>query len=281
MPVAHQLLRHGKTDMRPEVQLSSLEDGSCVVFHVVVSTDQYPPTYLQKVSDECISFYAAPLLSQLGPGVHVWSAGWALAKFFMWRELNASCGGSCAGQTVLELGAGTGIVGLTLAQLGAQVTLTDFEPSVLDLLRLNVAVNCLGFGVESSYLVGEQNLIVAADVLYNDPHGQLFAQTIDAHVRVASATEVYLAYLHRDSDDQLDFFSAVLEMGFRLERFEDKHGNSLGASKGDALSAYDSGSFVVMPAATIPDSGRQALISDGNSENIQIFRITRPSVGVI
>ena len=41
------------------------------------------------------------------------------------------------------MGAGVGLVGLTLAKLGALVTLTD-KPALLGLLRGNVAKNWLG-----------------------------------------------------------------------------------------------------------------------------------------
>ena len=45
------------------------------------------------------------------------------------------------GKAVLELGAGTGLPGIVAAGLGARVVLTDFEESVLDLCRRNVARN--------------------------------------------------------------------------------------------------------------------------------------------
>lgn len=77
--------------------------------------------------------------SGLGTGLTVWDGAVVLSKFLE-TEANA---GACriAGRTVLELGAGTGVVGLAAAALGAQrVILTD-QAYTLDNLRATVARN--------------------------------------------------------------------------------------------------------------------------------------------
>jgi hypothetical protein len=43
--------------------------------------------------------------------------------------------------TALDIGAGSGLVGLALGLLGAAVTLTDYEPAVVEQLAANVALN--------------------------------------------------------------------------------------------------------------------------------------------
>ena len=76
---------------------------------------------------------------ELGPadGLHttVWEAAIAFYCFALSKHAP-----SFAGKRVLELGAGTGLVGLTLAALGAEVVLTDL-PDAMPLLRHNVQHN--------------------------------------------------------------------------------------------------------------------------------------------
>merc|ERR1712238_648988 len=123
--------------------------------------------------------------------------------------------------------------------------------------------------------MGNYDVIVAADVLYNDPHGQLLATTLDVLVPKGSGTEVFLAYLQRDNEDQLDFFVAMFQMGFCLERFQDELGNAVA---GDSLSAYDCGSFVrLVPEAFFDPPGQATLRLDDVAETVQIFRVMRPT----
>ena len=76
---------------------------------------------------------------ELGPadGLHttVWEAAIAFYCFALSNQAPAF-----AGKRVLELGAGTGLVGLTLAAFGADVVLTDL-PDAMPLLRHNVSHN--------------------------------------------------------------------------------------------------------------------------------------------
>eukprot|EP00927_Polykrikos_kofoidii_P075008 TRINITY_DN71063_c0_g1_i1.p1 TRINITY_DN71063_c0_g1~~TRINITY_DN71063_c0_g1_i1.p1 ORF type:complete len:279 (-),score=43.66 TRINITY_DN71063_c0_g1_i1:134-970(-) len=70
-----------------------------------------------------------------GVGATVWDAGLVLAKYL---ECCAGRGDFGGGRVWVELGAGTGIVGLVAAQLGARVAFTDRRMS-LPLLRHNVS----------------------------------------------------------------------------------------------------------------------------------------------
>ncbi|KAG7246474.1 hypothetical protein CRUP_017229, partial [Coryphaenoides rupestris] len=69
-------------------------------------------------------------------GCVVWDAAIVLAKYF-----EAECfQNRWANARVLELGAGTGVVGLMAAALGAHVTVTDLE-DLQTLLRVNIQEN--------------------------------------------------------------------------------------------------------------------------------------------
>ncbi|KAI7839127.1 hypothetical protein COHA_007130 [Chlorella ohadii] len=107
-------------------------------------------------------------------GLDVWPASIALCRYL------ANHPEVVAGQQVVELGAGMGLVGLLCAALGAQhVLLTDYEPQVLAHLDKNAALNGLQKRCASLRLdwrqpaaslaqqqQGNWHRIVAADVLY-------------------------------------------------------------------------------------------------------------------
>ena len=68
-------------------------------------------------------------------GSCVWTAAIAFSKF-----LEHHYGNSLQGRRCIELGSGTGLVGITAAALGAEVVLTDLE-HIVARLRENVSLN--------------------------------------------------------------------------------------------------------------------------------------------
>ncbi|XP_043837043.1 protein-lysine methyltransferase METTL21D isoform X2 [Dromiciops gliroides] len=77
-----------------------------------------------------------------GVGCVVWDAAIVLAKYLETQHFSGAAPGTHAlcRRTVLELGAGTGAVGLMAATLGADVIVTDLE-ELQDLLKLNIKMN--------------------------------------------------------------------------------------------------------------------------------------------
>ncbi|CAJ1073658.1 protein-lysine methyltransferase METTL21D [Xyrichtys novacula] len=112
-------------------------------------------------------------------GCVVWDAAIVLAKYLETKQFYDPCSGVSAwtDKRVLELGAGTGAVGLMAAALGAQVTVTDLE-ELQTLLRLNIQENhaltktgsitakVLKWGEDVSEFLPPPHYILMADCIY-------------------------------------------------------------------------------------------------------------------
>jgi predicted nicotinamide N-methyase len=103
-------------------------------------------------------------------GGSIWPPALSLARYLDSSEQQV------AGKTVLELGAGCGLVGLVAAHLGAEhVTLTD-RACAMAILEHNVAVNSMGERVTVRELEWEGgasdvetfSLIIASECLYDE-----------------------------------------------------------------------------------------------------------------
>ncbi|EIN10826.1 hypothetical protein PUNSTDRAFT_51401 [Punctularia strigosozonata HHB-11173 SS5] len=122
------------------------------------------------------------LLADAKPGCGgiAWPAGEVLSRYI------SRCGLGEA-KEILELGSGTGLVGLVAGSLGGRVWITDQAP-LLDIMRSNVALN----GLSSSVSVAELNwgesippeiprsldLLLLADCVYFEPAFPLLVQTL-------------------------------------------------------------------------------------------------------
>ncbi|XP_063146637.1 protein N-lysine methyltransferase METTL21D isoform X2 [Candoia aspera] len=120
-----------------------------------------------------------------GTGSVVWDAALVLARFLEKSVALAGRGPERRGgapvgllrhKAVLELGAGTGLVGLVAASLGANVTVTDLE-EVQDLLKMNIENNqhlvsgsiqakILKWGEDVTDFLPVPDFILMADCIY-------------------------------------------------------------------------------------------------------------------
>ncbi|KAF8845623.1 hypothetical protein BDN67DRAFT_961214 [Paxillus ammoniavirescens] len=155
-----------------------------------------------------------------GCGGIAWPAGEVLANYLTIRGE-----GYCKGRSILELGSGTGLVGLVAAALGGDVWITDQAP-LLDIMRANVRLNHL----ESSIAISELNwgealsseiprpdMILAADCVYFEPAFPLLVDTLSK--LATERTEILFCYKKRRKADKR--FFTLLKKHFSWKEIED------------------------------------------------------------
>ncbi|PWA32137.1 protein N-lysine methyltransferase METTL21A [Gambusia affinis] len=157
---------------------------------------------------------------RLGVAAVVWDAAVVMC---MYLELGAV---ELKGKKVVELGAGTGLVGIVAALLGAHVTITDREPA-LEFLSANVAANLpppagdlvvvseltWGQGLER-FPEGGFDVVLGADIVYLEDTFPSLLQTLE-HL-CSDSTVVLLACKIRYERDAR--FLSMLRRSFAVEQ---------------------------------------------------------------
>jgi len=125
----------------------------------------------------------------------------------------------------LELGSGTGLVGLVAGKLGGKVWITDQAP-LLDIMRANVKLNQLDSSVTVLELnwgevlpreISRPDLILAADCVYFEPTFPLLVKTISE--LATEQTEILFCYKKRRKADK--HFFTLLKKEFSWKVIED------------------------------------------------------------
>ncbi|TFK86434.1 hypothetical protein K466DRAFT_550388 [Polyporus arcularius HHB13444] len=180
-----------------------------LIFHAV--TDTIPTPITIKLSVD-----ASP-----GCGGIAWPAGEVLGSYIARKGSE-----SLRGKNVLELGSGTGLVGLVAGALGAHVCITDQAP-LLGIMKQNVSLNHLARHVTVAELnwgepipadIPRPDLILAADCVYFEPAFPLLVQTL-ADLVSDRSTEVLFCYKKRRKADRR--FFALLKKEFTWEEVAD------------------------------------------------------------
>lgn len=208
----------------------------------------------------------------------MWDGGVALARFCNWWY--ESC--SLADTVVLELGAGTGVLGLTLGSFGARVTMTDIDSKLVRLMDYNISQNALDgtmracrldWNDSSTYLSQVKfDLIVAADVLFYGDGDRVLANALDSHV-LPGRTEVLFCFNNVSPTGGLQFFSALSSRGYKIERLENREGMPVGGGVDDLHATFHDSLFVKLPDGRFLEAMKKGSESRGC---IQIFRLTKP-----
>ena len=156
----------------------------------------------------------------------VWDAALVLSQFFQLSNRFKSFDNL----KVVELGVGVGLVGMTLAAIGARVVLTD-QPYCLPLLQTNVDLNaslwrhaphveCLQWGQAPKVNLKPVDLIVASDIIYNSDSFPLLLDTLQ-HL-MSPTTMFYFCFETRNACQEQAFLNLLKQNGFILDRISDE-----------------------------------------------------------
>ncbi|KAF2868799.1 VPS28 protein-domain-containing protein [Massariosphaeria phaeospora] len=183
-----------------------------------------------------------PALTGDDLGLKTWAASYLLAKRLHTFDFEIPSG--YEKPQVLELGAGTGLVGLAMAGLGADVVLTDLfsiYPNLAHNARSNAELiqqntgstrtgvldwtnptSCQIFSPQSTdaaadavNLSAKFSLILAADSLYSPEHPRLLVDTIEAWLSEDNDARVVIEFPYRDAylPEIKDFRSRMEKVG--------------------------------------------------------------------
>ncbi|XP_055496889.1 EEF1A lysine methyltransferase 3-like [Leucoraja erinacea] len=158
--------------------------------------------------------------ANLGVSAFVWDCARTLCQYFEQEKMSFS------GQSVIELGSGTGIVGILATLLGGRVTLTD-QPHILKQIKHNLSINlaasggysttvrALLWGVDHTLFLDDYDVILGSDIVYypNDyPH---LLQTL-RHLS-KKTTAIYLSSELRGCNATRRFHDELIPQYFNCE----------------------------------------------------------------
>ena len=159
----------------------------------------------------------------------VWPGGKDLSSYLALQSSKGKL--NLSNKRLIDLGTGTGIVGLTAAHCGASVTLTDQEHVITgQILTDNIAANADETAVNGgsiSTLILDWNthaqgveginapydVVCGADVMYDISFAEPLSHTIAALTDTKSV--VYIAYERRDPIVHERFMETMKEVGFK------------------------------------------------------------------
>ncbi|KAF6224136.1 hypothetical protein HO133_010710 [Letharia lupina] len=198
------------SDLAEELSLLSISED------LVPSTDETPS---QEVILAFDGLLCPPLVLQTNEtecGGKLWPAGIVLAEYLLRNKMD-----EIVGKKIIELGAGSGLVGLALAiglkSTGVRTTtihLTDGHPPLLSLLQHNIDLNTPNLGNSTTvlpYLLSwghpisptipsPADILLAADCSYLESNVPLLTATMEA--LMGNDTVCYFCYKKRRRADK-------------------------------------------------------------------------------
>jgi len=135
----------------------------------------------QQLAERCgISSATWPLFGVL------WPSGLMLAEIMSTRDI--------AGLDILELGCGLGLASMIVNRRGGRITASDYHPLAAEFMAENTELNDMqttrfkqcDWGKPVTGM-GQFDLIIGSDLLYEPDHPQLLSRFIDVHARFGAS----------------------------------------------------------------------------------------------
>jgi len=129
------------------------------------------------------------------------------------------------GKRVLEIGCGLALSSIVLHRMGVDITASDYHPLARSFLDQNAMSNDLspvkyqtGNWETDNTLLGEFDLIIGSDILYEPAHAGQVSNFIDIH----SSEDVDVMIVDPNRGNRSSFTSKMIDLGYthHFERFD-------------------------------------------------------------
>ncbi|KAJ5149326.1 hypothetical protein N7448_000904 [Penicillium atrosanguineum] len=149
-----------------------------------------------------------------GCGGQLWPAGIFLARYLLSQHSS-----DLSGKTIVELGAGGGLVGLAVArgcEVASPIHITDQQP-MFSLMEDNIQLNQLNLAPIPDHLPSNPDVILAADCVYFEPAFPLLIMTLQSLLGPNSVC--YFCFKRRRRADLR--FMRMAKKAFEFEEIRD------------------------------------------------------------
>jgi len=160
----------------------------------------------------------------------IWPSGIILANLMSSYKIS--------GKRILEVGCGIGLASLVLNNRMANITSTDYHPSVEGFLKFNTELN---EDREIPYIrtdwsdkddeLGKFDLIIGSDLLYEPNHFKILSNFIDFHSK--KTCEVIIIDPNRGYKNK--FTKEMLSLGFKSDQIIAENAENISGYKGKVI----------------------------------------------
>jgi len=120
------------------------------------------------------------------------------------------------GKRILEIGCGIGLSSIVLHKMGANITASDYHPLANEFLKKNVLANnlpplkYLSGNWEKDEIIGEFDLIIGSDILYEPMHPRIVSEFILRH----SVVDTQVIVVDPNRSNRSAFTKCMKNLGF-------------------------------------------------------------------